>query len=131
MAIFCSLPLTCLLNVTKVEYTPCFSPAFSLQTNSPSTKSKYYEGLVVQENQYISPTYVAANFTEAATESSPIYKNVADWDYCVLMPTALAIDYSGVKDFEVKSLLETTDKAWVEYETTDFTASYKVQFIKI
>lgn len=81
---------------------------------------KYYEGLVVQENQYISPTYVAANFTEAATESSPIYKNVADWDYCVLMPTALAIDYSGVKDFEVKSLLETTDKAWVEYETTDF-----------
>lgn len=81
---------------------------------------KYYEGLVVQENQYISPTYVAANFTEAATESSPIYKNVADWDYCVLMPTTLAIDYSGVKDFEVKSLLETTDKAWVEYETTDF-----------
>ena len=81
---------------------------------------KYYEGLVVQENQYISPTYVAANFTEAATESSPIYKNVADWDYCVLMPTALAIDFSGVKDFEVKSLLETTDKAWVEYETTDF-----------
>ena len=81
---------------------------------------KYYEGLVVQENQYISPTYVAATFTEAATESSPIYKNVADWDYCVLMPTALAIDYSGVKDFEVKSLLETTDKAWVEYETTDF-----------
>lgn len=81
---------------------------------------KYYEGLVVQENQYISPTYVAANFTEAATESSPIYKNVADWDYCVLMPTVLAIDYSGVKDFEVKSLLETTDKAWVEYETTDF-----------
>ena len=36
------------------------------------------------------------------------------------MPTALAIDYSGAKNFEVKSMLETTDKAWVEYETTDF-----------
>ena len=81
---------------------------------------KFYEGLVVQENQYISPTYAPVNFTEAAVESSPLYKLAADWDYCVLMPTALAIDYSGVKDFEVKSMLETTDKAWVEYETTDF-----------
>mgnify|MGYP002576762417 FL=1 len=81
---------------------------------------KYYGGLVVQENQYISPTFVPVDFTEAALETSPIYKSEADWDYCVLMPTALAIDYSGAKNFEVKSMLETTDKAWVEYETTDF-----------
>lgn len=82
--------------------------------------AKYYGGLVVQENQYISPTYLPVYFTEAAIETSFIYKNVADWDYCVLMPTALAIDYSGVKDFEVKSMLETSDQAWIEYETTDF-----------
>lgn len=81
---------------------------------------KYYGGLVVQENQYIAPTFVPVDFTEAALETGPIYKSVADWDYCVLMPTALAIDYSGAKNFEVKSMLETTDKAWVEYETTDF-----------
>lgn len=81
---------------------------------------KYYDGLVVQENEYIAPTYAAVDFTDDAMEFSPIYKNTAEWGYCVLMPTALAIDYSGVKDFEVKSLLETSDKAWVEYETTDF-----------
>ena len=81
---------------------------------------KYYGGLVVQENQYIAPTFVPVDFTEAALETSSVYKSVADWDYCVLMPTALAIDYSGARNFEVKSLLETTDKAWVEYETTDF-----------
>lgn len=81
---------------------------------------KYYGGLVVQENQYIAPTFVPVDFTEAALETSSVYKSVADWDYCVLMPTALAIDYSGAKNFEVKSMLETTDKAWVEYETTDF-----------
>ena len=81
---------------------------------------KYYDGLVVQENQYISPTFVPVDFTQAAIESSPIYKSVAEWGYRVLMPTALAIDCSGVKNFEVKSLLETSDKAWIEYETTDF-----------
>ena len=81
---------------------------------------KYYDGLLVQENQYISPTFVPVDFTQAAIESSPIYKSVAEWDYRVLMPTALAIDCSGVKNFEVKSLLETSDKAWVEYGTTDF-----------
>jgi len=32
----------------------------------------------------------------------------------------LANGWSGVKNFEVKSLLETSDKAWVEYGTTDF-----------
>ena len=81
---------------------------------------KYKGGLVVQENEYIAPTNVAADFTDAALEFSPIIKSVADWGYCVLMPTTLAIDCSGVKDFNVTSLLETTDKAWVEYETTDF-----------
>ena len=81
---------------------------------------RFYDGLVVQENEYIAPTYVAADFTEEAKEFSPIFKGTSEWGYCVLMPTTLAIDCSGVKDFEVKSLLETTDKAWVEYETTDF-----------
>ena len=60
---------------------------------------KYYGGLVVQENQYISPTFVPVDFTEAALETGPIYKSVADWDYCVLMPTALAI-LSTLMSFE-------------------------------
>ncbi|MGM9739994.1 MAG: Gldg family protein [Candidatus Cryptobacteroides sp.] len=81
---------------------------------------KYYGGLLVQENEYIAPTNVAADFTGEALEFSPIIRNIAAWGYCVLMPTTLAIDCSGVKDFSVTPLLQTTDKAWVEYETTDF-----------
>lgn len=81
---------------------------------------EYYDGFIAQTNEYISPTFTPAYFTKTAIESSPIYKSAADWGYCVLMPTALAIDYSGVKDFEVKSILETSDESWVEYETTDF-----------
>ncbi|MGN1233607.1 MAG: Gldg family protein [Candidatus Cryptobacteroides sp.] len=81
---------------------------------------RYEGGLLVQENEYIAPTNVAADFTEEASEFSPIIRDIAPWGYCVLMPTSLAIDYSGVKDFNVTSLLETSDKAWIEYETTDF-----------
>lgn len=81
---------------------------------------RFNDGYLVEENQYVAPMNVVVSFTEQAIRNNHFYKSAADWGYGILMPTALAIDYSGVKDFTVTPLLETDEKAWIEYETTDF-----------
>lgn len=80
----------------------------------------FEEGYVVQENEYVSPVVVTAAFTEEGVEKFPIYRQTANWGYGVAMPTVLAIDHTGVTDFEVTPVLKSNSNSWIEYETHDF-----------
>ena len=81
---------------------------------------RFEEGLVVNENEYTSPTILVASFTPEAAKKYPMYEKLQKYNYVVALPTAQAIDYSGVKDFEVTPVLISDKDAWIEKETTDF-----------
>ncbi len=81
----------------------------------------FSDGIVVYPNELSSPYNLFANYTKEAVEKHPIFANMANWGYMVSQPTSVALDYSKVKDFTVYPVLETGDKAWIEYETTDLT----------
>lgn len=81
---------------------------------------KFEEGVVVNKNEYTSPTVLVGFFTPEAAKKYPTYEKLQKYDYVVALPTAQAIDYSGVKDFEVTPVLVSDQDAWIEKETTDF-----------
>ena len=81
---------------------------------------KFEEGVVVNKNEYTSPTVLVGFFTPEAAKKYPKYEKLQKYDYVVALPTAQAIDYSGVKDFEVTPVLVSDQDAWIEKETTDF-----------
>jgi hypothetical protein len=75
---------------------------------------------VVNKNEYTSPTILVGYFTPEAAKKFPMYEKLHRYGYVVALPTAQAIDYSGVKDFEVTPVLISDKDAWIEKETTDF-----------
>ena len=81
---------------------------------------KFEEGVVVNKNEYTSPTVLVGFFTPEAAKKYPTYEKLQKYDYVVALPTTQAIDYSGVKDFEVTPVLVSDQDAWIEKETTDF-----------
>ncbi|MEY8593552.1 Gldg family protein [Butyricimonas hominis] len=81
---------------------------------------KFEEGVVVNKNEYTSPTVLVGFFTPEAAKKYPTYEKLQKYAYVVALPTAQAIDYSGVKDFEVTPVLVSDQDAWIEKETTDF-----------
>jgi len=76
--------------------------------------------LVVQENKYVSPNLVIGQFTSEGLKKFPEYNELLKWDYSIVLPTTVAIDYSNVKDFNVTSILKSSNDSWLEKETTDF-----------
>lgn len=81
---------------------------------------KFSDGVVVNENEFASPTVTVGYFTEEAAKKYPTYEKLQKYGYVVALPTSLALDYSGVRDFEVTPVLVTDKEAWIERETTDF-----------
>lgn len=81
---------------------------------------KFKSGLVVNENEYMSPTVVVGYFTAEAAEKFWTYSKLKEYDYVVAMPTAQALDYSEAFGFEITPVLKTDKEAWIERETTDF-----------
>lgn len=81
---------------------------------------KFKDGVVVNKNEYTSPTILVGYFTPEAAKKFPMYEKLHRYGYVVALPTAQAIDYSGVKDFEVTPVLISDKDAWIEKETTDF-----------
>lgn len=81
---------------------------------------KCMSGVLVNENEYTSPTVLVGYFTPEAAKKYPMYEKLQKYGYVVALPTAQALDYSGVKDFEVTPVLVSDKDAWIEKETTDF-----------
>lgn len=81
---------------------------------------RFHDGILVEENEMTSPINIFTEFTDVAASDNYFFRNASKFGYGILMPTALAIDYSSVHDFKVKSLLETSENAWPEVETEDF-----------
>lgn len=81
---------------------------------------KCMSGVLVNENEYTSPTVLVAYFTPEAAKRYPMYEKLQRYGYVVALPTAQALDYSGVKDFEITPVLVSDKDAWIEKETTDF-----------
>lgn len=83
----------------------------------------FSDGVLVNKNPYFSPTIAIGQFTEEGVRKFPLYTKQYIYNYKVSMPTALAIDYSKVKDFEVTPIVVTSGDSWIERETTDFVDS--------
>lgn len=81
---------------------------------------KCTSGVLVNENEYTSPTILVGYFTPEAAKKYPTYEKLQRYGYVVALPTAQALDYSGVKDFEVTPVIVSHKDAWIEKETTDF-----------
>lgn len=80
----------------------------------------FRKGIVVNENEYTSPTVLVGNFTDEAAEKYWTYTKLKAYGYVVAMPTAQALDYSGANGFEITPVLKSDAEAWIELETTDF-----------
>ncbi len=81
---------------------------------------KFLNGVVVNPNQYVSPTILPAHFTKESAERYPQYVKCYEYGYEIAQPTVQALDYSAVTDFDVVPVLVSDTTAWIEYETTDF-----------
>ncbi|MFR5660688.1 MAG: ABC transporter, partial [Butyricimonas faecihominis] len=78
------------------------------------------DGVLVNKNEYTSPTVLVGFFTEDAAKKYPMYEKLHKYGYVVALPTSVALDYSNVCDFEVTPVLVSDKEAWLERETTDF-----------
>lgn len=81
---------------------------------------KFRNGVLVNPNEYVSPTILVGNFTKEGAKKFPAYEKLQRYGYVVALPTAQALDYSGVTDFNVTPVLVSDTSAWIETETTDF-----------
>ena len=81
---------------------------------------KFSDGVLVNENEYTSPTVAVGFFTEEAAQKYPTYGKLKKYDYVVGLPTSVALDYSEAREFEVTPVLISDKDAWLEKETTDF-----------
>lgn len=81
---------------------------------------KFSDGVLVNENEYASPTVAVGEFTKEAAKKYPMYEKLQKYNYVVALPTSLALDYSGAREFTVTPVLVTSKDAWLERETTDF-----------
>lgn len=81
---------------------------------------RFESGLIVNESKRISPVITIARYDDDAAKMFFDYTILHKYKYPVSMPTCLAIDYSGVKDFSVIPVLLSRKDAWIEKETTDF-----------
>jgi len=81
---------------------------------------KFSDGVLVNKNEYTSPTVLVGFFTEDAAKKYPMYEKLHKYGYVVALPTSVALDYSNVRDFEVTPVLVSDKDAWLERETTDF-----------
>lgn len=91
----------------------------SMNSLTGSLGVKFSDGVIACQNELTSPVVTRTTYTTEADENHPIFKNMSDWGYGVSVPTAVALDYSEVKDFTVYPVLETSGDAWIEYETKD------------
>ncbi len=80
---------------------------------------RFSDGVLACSNELVSPVVLRTTYTKEAVEKHSIFARMYEWGYGVSVPTAVALDYSQVKDFEVYPVLQTTDSAWIEYETDD------------
>lgn len=80
---------------------------------------RFSEGVLARNNKLTGPATIRVVYTEDAVELNSSFERMANWGYGVSQPTAVALDYSDVKDFEVCPLLVTPDSTWIEVETTD------------
>lgn len=81
---------------------------------------KFSDGVLVNKNEYTSPTVLVGFFTEDAAKKYPMYEKLHKYGYVVALPTSVALDYSNVRDFEVTPVLVSDKDSWLERETTDF-----------
>lgn len=83
---------------------------------------KFSDGYVANQTNYFSPSIVINEIIENKDQTFPSYNSLKYWEYDIIMPTTLAIDYSAAEEkFEVLPILRTQSAdAWIEYETTDF-----------
>lgn len=79
----------------------------------------FSDGVLTCPNELGSPVVLRTSYTKEAVEKHPMFALMYEWGYGVSVPTGVALDYSRVKDFEVYPVLQTSDDAWVEYETKD------------
>lgn len=80
----------------------------------------FSDEILVNENNGASPIVLAGNFTSQAGEMYSVFDLMKRYDYQIAFPTTLAIDCSGVKDFEVTPILMSHKNAWLEKQTTNF-----------
>ncbi|WP_018339373.1 Gldg family protein [Butyricimonas synergistica] len=82
---------------------------------------KLMPGTLVQRNQDYLPSVITARLTDHAAAQSPRYAKVKDWEACIAMPDASALQYDTDKGYTVKPIATTLPKdSWNELETTDF-----------
>ena len=81
---------------------------------------KFSDGVLVNKNEYTSPTVLVGYFTKDAAQRFPMYEKLQKYGYVVALPTSVALDYSNVQDFEVIPVLVSDKTAWLEKETIDF-----------
>ncbi len=79
----------------------------------------FSDGVLARPNKLGSPVVLCASYTDEAVEKHSAFNRMQAWGYGVSVPTAVALDYSRVKDFEVYPVLVTGDSAWIEHETKD------------
>lgn len=79
----------------------------------------FSDGVLAHPNKLGSPVVLCASYTDEAVEKHSAFNRMQAWGYGVSVPTAVALDYSQVKDFEVYPVLVTGDSAWIERETKD------------
>ena len=79
----------------------------------------FSDGVLAHPNKLGSPVVLCASYTDEAVEKHSAFNRMQAWGYGVSVPTAVALDYSQVKDFEVYPVLVTGDSAWIEHETKD------------
>lgn len=81
----------------------------------------FSDGVLVNETEFFSPTVTINEINKKSGETFPRYGRLSEYGYVITMPTAVALDYSSVKDYEVIPILSTAKKgSWIERETTDF-----------
>ena len=81
----------------------------------------FKSGMLVQLSETRNASIIAAHLTDESVEKFPNYAAAYGQGYLASMPTAIAIDYSNVKNFEVVDILRTDDKGvWIDYDNVDF-----------
>lgn len=81
----------------------------------------FMDGMLIQLSETRNASVIPARLTEEAVKKFPDYKFGFTYNYFASMPTATAIDYSKVEDFEVLEILKTDDKGvWVDRDSVNF-----------
>ncbi len=81
---------------------------------------EFSKNIIAQDSTSLQPYIIKNIITDNAVAFSSEYEFAKQWGYTVVMPTAVAIDYSKVKDFKVESMIETGNNSWLEKNDTDF-----------